>query len=90
MSLRKVLLIATVIVALCSCSKQEKKIKRQTPNRETNAVNFIRLAVMRLIYGVASRFGFQENISEAFDGAFVPPGVDDDYDFDQIIRDYDY
>lgn len=36
---------------------------------------------MRLIYGVATRIGFGEQISEALGGAFVPPGVDD-YDYD--------
>lgn len=34
---------------------------------------------MRLIYGLATRVGFGEQISEALNGAFVPPGVDYDY-----------
>lgn len=49
---------------------------------------------MRLIYGVATRVGFGEPISDALNGAFVPPGVDeyDDYGgglFDDD-DDYDY
>lgn len=49
---------------------------------------------MRLIYGIATRLGFGEQISEALNGAFVPPGADYDYDregydlFDD--DDYDY
>lgn len=35
---------------------------------------------MRLIYGIATRVGLGEQISEALNGAFVPPGVDD-YDY---------
>lgn len=34
---------------------------------------------MRLIYGLATRIGFGEQISGALNGAFVPPGVDYDY-----------
>lgn len=51
---------------------------------------------MRLVYGVASRLGFGEQISEALNGAFVPPGVDDyDYGGDDVgffdrDDDYDY
>lgn len=36
---------------------------------------------MRLIYGIAVRLGFGEQISEALNGAFVPPGVDDYTDY---------
>lgn len=50
---------------------------------------------MRLIYGVATRVGLGEQISEALNGAFVPPGVDDydDYGSDSLFSrddDYDY
>lgn len=49
---------------------------------------------MRLIYGFATRIGFGEQISEALNGAFVPPGVDY-YDYgddglDLLDRDDDY
>lgn len=46
---------------------------------------------MRLIYGVAKRIGFGENISEALNGALIPPGVSDyeDYiDFGLLDDDY--
>lgn len=49
---------------------------------------------MRLVYGLATRFGFGEQISEALNGAFVPPEVDyyDDYGggIDVLDRDDDY
>lgn len=43
---------------------------------------FSRLSVMRLIYGVATRLGLGEQITEALNGVFVPPGVED-YDYDR-------
>lgn len=54
---------------------------------------------MRLVYGIATRVGLGEQISEALNGAFVPPGVDDYSDFgdgfglfgrDDYEDDYDY
>lgn len=44
---------------------------------------------MRLIYGFATQVGLGEQISEALNGAFVPPGVDD-YDYGVLDRDDDY
>ncbi|XP_045468361.1 uncharacterized protein LOC123676500 [Harmonia axyridis] len=68
-----------VLMELCVAKKKVKKsmILRE---KETNPINFIRLAVMRLVYGIATRIGFGEEISEALNGAFLPPGVDD-YDY---------
>lgn len=48
---------------------------------------------MRLVYGVATRLGLGEQISEALNGAFVPPGVESeygDYDLFDDGDDYDY
>lgn len=49
---------------------------------------------MRLVYGIATRIGFGEQISEALNGAFVPPGADyDDYGGLNVLDrddDYDY
>nr|CAI5868693.1 unnamed protein product [Callosobruchus analis] len=72
-------LILMVNVFNLSDARRKTNILRQ---KETNPVKFIRLAVMRLVYGVATRFGFGEQISEALNGAFVPPGVED-YDYDE-------
>lgn len=46
---------------------------------------------MRLIYGFATQAGLGEPISEALNGAFVPPGVDDYADYGLLEdRDDDY
>ncbi|XP_017779231.1 PREDICTED: uncharacterized protein LOC108564659 [Nicrophorus vespilloides] len=82
--LKTALILALVLAVLVNTEAKRKRksasdkamILRQ---KETNAVDFIRLAVMRLIYGIATRIGLGEQISEALNGAFVPPGVDDDY-----------
>lgn len=50
--------------------------------RETSPANFSRLVAMRLIYGVASLLGLRDRIGGVLNGAFVPPGADDDYSFD--------
>ncbi|XP_018323487.1 uncharacterized protein LOC108735820 [Agrilus planipennis] len=96
MNIGKILTTTILIIVLISeTNARPKKKNRMTYStvlrqKETNAVNFIRLAVMRLIYGVASRFGFQEPISEALNGAFVPPGVEDDYgDYGDFLDDDD-
>ncbi|XP_065166753.1 uncharacterized protein [Atheta coriaria] len=79
------LLIIVLITYSDAKRKKNKKFGKNASNKmilrqkETNAVDFIRLAVMRLIYGIASRFGLGEQISGALNGAFVPPGVDPEY-----------
>ncbi|KAL1502731.1 hypothetical protein ABEB36_007833 [Hypothenemus hampei] len=91
-----VIFLICVVVLNCEAKKKSKSSKDMSlRQKETNAVNFIRLSVMRLIYGIATRMGFGEQISEALNGAFVPPGVDDydDYGDDGLFTredDYDY
>ncbi|XP_075219436.1 uncharacterized protein LOC142323544 isoform X2 [Lycorma delicatula] len=74
---------------MCQCGPF-KPPQKQT--RETNVFNFVRLLVLRLIYGVATMMGFSENISEFANGALVPPGVEDDYGIfgDRNSEDDDY
>ncbi|XP_055838385.1 uncharacterized protein LOC129906599 [Episyrphus balteatus] len=51
--------------------------------KETSTPDFVRLVVMRIIYGIASTMGAEERLAEIFNGAFVPPGEDDgDYGLD--------
>lgn len=45
--------------------------------RETSTADFVRLVVMRIIYGIASTMGLEERLAEVFNGAFVPPGEED-------------
>lgn len=61
-------------------------MQRRTPAskelelRETNPPNFLRLLVMRLIYGFAVQMNLEERVAGWFNGAFVPPNADyDDY-----------
>ena len=46
--------------------------------RETSTPDFIRLVVMRFIYGLASTMGVEERLEGLFNGAFVPPNADND------------
>lgn len=87
----KTIVFLVVLGLVFSCcharrKKNEKQLILQT--RETNAVNFIRLLVMRLVYGIASSFGLGENISGVLNGAFVPPGVDDYDDYGDGLLDF--
>ncbi|KAL7292105.1 uncharacterized protein LOC106653089 [Trichogramma pretiosum] len=52
--------------------------------KETNSFDFVRLLIMRMIYGIASMMGYGEQVSEFFGGILVPPGAEDqedDFDF---------
>lgn len=47
--------------------------------RETSPPNFLRLVLMRLIYGIAVQMGVEERLDGVLNGAFVPPNAEDDY-----------
>lgn len=71
-------------------------ITRKTPVakelelRETNPPNFLRLLVMRLIYGIATQMNLEERVAGWFNGAFAPPNADysDDYGFGGGLGDF--
>lgn len=46
--------------------------------KETSTPDFVRLVVMRLIYGIASTMGLEERLEGVFNGVFVPPNADED------------
>ncbi|XP_018565295.1 uncharacterized protein LOC108906497 [Anoplophora glabripennis] len=78
-----VCVLLLLVLSLSDARRRKKHSKAMVlRQKETNAVNFIRLSVMRLIYGIATRIGLGEQISEALNGAFVPPGAED-YDYDR-------
>lgn len=56
--------------------------KQQLISRETNPVNFVGLFLMRLFYGITKLFGW--DVSEWFGGALVPPGAEDEDDYDDF------
>ncbi|XP_060532889.1 uncharacterized protein LOC132705929 [Cylas formicarius] len=93
-----IVIVLAILFNQCECTKRKTKKSSKgmaLRQKETNIVNFIRLAVMRLIYGVATRVGLGEQISEVLNGAFIPPGAEDydDYGgglFREDDDDYDY
>ncbi|GLH01459.1 hypothetical protein R5R35_004324 [Gryllus longicercus] len=75
------LLLLILLTVSCECKqKKGKKSEKQVQSRETNIFNFLRILFLRLVYGIATSLGFGESISNFWGGAFVPPGVQDDYD----------
>ncbi|XP_068965408.1 uncharacterized protein [Bombus flavifrons] len=85
--------LAVILIVCISIQCVENKVKKTTQlslqSKETNVVNFMRLLVMRLVFGVASAMGLGENLSGVLGGIFVPPGADDysDYADDDFISD---
>lgn len=88
---RKVFIVFLVILVLstiCDCRRlKNKKVSRTKPQRkqfqpaelrETNPPNFVRLVIMRLIYGIATQMGLEERLAGVFNGVFVPPSAEDD------------
>ncbi|XP_046819501.1 uncharacterized protein LOC124950629 [Vespa velutina] len=89
MTLSALILICLSIVQI-ECRSNNKKTKQLSlQSKETNPANFIRLLVMRLVFGVATSMGLGENISGVLGGIFVPPGAEDyaDYADDDLIPD---
>jgi hypothetical protein len=48
-------------------------------SRETNPPNFIRLVLMRLIYGIATNMGMEDRLDGVLGGAFAPPNTEGDF-----------
>ncbi|XP_022831654.1 uncharacterized protein LOC111360065 [Spodoptera litura] len=91
---RTFFVIFALILVLSPCEMSRRKIKDYPTDKqltlqrkETTPVDFTRLVVMRLVYGFAKVLGFEEPIGEVMNGAFVPPGADDD-DFDDDDGDF--
>ncbi|XP_063368395.1 uncharacterized protein LOC134656802 [Cydia amplana] len=87
--MRGFLILLTLCLVFSSCEMKRKKVrdypteKQLTLQRkETTPVDFTRLLVMRVVYGVAKMMGFQEQVGNVLNGALVPPGADDDDDDD--------
>ncbi|KYN23076.1 hypothetical protein ALC57_04860 [Trachymyrmex cornetzi] len=76
----------TICTDIAIRSKKTTQLSLQS--KETNVVNFMRLLVMRLVFGVASAMGLGENLSGVLGGIFVPPGAEEyneDYGDDDLI-----
>ncbi|XP_033607297.1 uncharacterized protein LOC117282301 isoform X2 [Cryptotermes secundus] len=75
-----VTLTTIFLMGVCDARRRKHSKQKQIQSRETNIFNFVRLLVLRLVYGIATSMGFGESISEFLGGIFVPPGVEDDDD----------
>lgn len=93
------LLLAFILFSVIGIAemKSKKKIDYATEEeltlqkKETTPVDFTRLLVMRVFYGLARIMGLEEQVAEVLNGALVPPGADDDDDFDDddsVFADY--
>lgn len=73
----------------CVESRAKKTTQVSLQSKETNVVNFMRILMMRLVFGIASTMGLGENLSDVLGGIFVPPGADDysDYGDDDLVPD---
>ena len=64
-------------VADAATSQESKQLFLGAEGKETNTPNFVRLVVMRLIYGLASSMGIEERLENAFNGVLKPPNADE-------------
>lgn len=55
-----------------------KQFLTDPESRETDPPNFVRLVIMRLIYGIAAQMGVEDRLAGVLNGIFVPPNADDD------------
>lgn len=88
---RKVIIIVVIValmvnVANCkrkikSKSQSQKQLGQDLQSRETDPPNFVRLLLMRLIYGIAVQIGAEDRLAGFLNGFFVPPNADDDDGF---------
>lgn len=99
---RKLLLIFLIVLVLSMLcdgrrlknkrlrQKAQKKQLATTALRETSTADFVRLVVMRLIYGIATQMGLEERLAGFLNGIFVPPSAEeDDFGFDFGSDDFD-
>lgn len=86
-----VLVIVLILAADCDARRRripssrtmrqrKSQVAKEFELRETNPPNFLRLLIMRLVYGIAVQMNLEDRVAEWFNGAFAPPNADyDDY-----------
>lgn len=98
------LVIVMILAAVCDAKRKKSKkfttkadakrakddkYAKQLALRETSAPNFVRLVIMRLIYGIAVQMNLEERVAGWFNGIFVPPNADyDDYGLGGGLEDF--
>lgn len=85
-----ILLLVIVVATVCNARRvsrrrhhlpSRKTLKQlEYESRETNTPNFVRLVLMRLVYGIATQMGIEDRLDDAFGGAFVPPNAGEEGD----------
>lgn len=85
---RKVIIFVILIALMANVANGKRKTKSSSQkqrqdlqSRETDPPNFIRLLLMRLIYGIAVQIGAEDRLAGFLNGIFVPPNADDDDGF---------
>lgn len=83
----RIAIVGSILIFLSICQVESKKTKKVAlESKETTTANFVKLVLMRLIFGLASAMGWGESLSTFMNGAFVPPGADDYDDYgDELI-----
>lgn len=74
---------------------EDESFRALRKKSETNVFNFLRLILLRMVYGFASMFGLGDFLEDFAGGVFAPPSSDDygglDYGNDyKEYDDYDY
>lgn len=90
MMFRQKLIIFVMLIALMAHvvngkrktkSQNQKQLRQDLQSRETDPPNFLRLLLMRLVYGIAVQIGAEDRLAGFLNGIFVPPNADDDDGF---------
>lgn len=101
--LAAVLVIVLILAADCDAKRKRSKkiptsrtvrqhkspVAKELELRETNPPNFLRLLIMRLVYGFAVQMNLEDRVAGWFGGAFAPPNADyDDYGLGGGLEDF--
>lgn len=86
---RKVIIFVMLVALMANAANGKRKTKspsqkqlgQDLQSRETDPPNFVRLLLMRLIYGIAVQIGAEDRLAGFLNGIFVPPNADDDDGF---------
>lgn len=71
---------------------EDESFKALRKKTETNIFNFLRLILLRMVYGFASMFGLGDFLEDFAGGVFAPPSSDyDGFDYgnDNDYKEYD-
>lgn len=81
-TMQNLILIFSAALPILAAYKStfDKNVDSQSERQNTNAPNFVRLVIMRLIYGIAYTMGLEDRLEDPFNGAFIPPSADNVFD----------